>query len=221
MAWSYNRTENLGTMEVVQSELGRDERLLWAGKPVGGIRLQAEDFIMIPFSIMWAGFAFFWEFMALMSDAPFFMKLWGIPFVLVGLYMLVGRFVVDALQRSHTYYGVTDQRAIIITGSPGKNVQSIMLHTLSDVGLRTGRGDKGTITFGSYPFWAPFSTNVSWPGMKRYTPPVFLMIRGARDVYDIIKQAQMEARRPGQETGWGRPEMWRESEESGASTRAL
>ncbi len=54
---------------------------------------------MIPFSIMWAGFALFWEFMVLMTDAPFFFKLWGIPFVLVGLYMLIGRFVVDAMQK--------------------------------------------------------------------------------------------------------------------------
>jgi hypothetical protein len=215
----YNRTENLAAMEAVGSELARNERLLWAGKPAGGIKLQLEDFMLIPFSIIWAGFAIFWEILALTSGAPLLFALWGIPFVLAGIYLLIGRFVADAMQRGRTYYGVTDQRAIIITGWSTKNVQSIALHTLPDVSLKAGSGDRGTITFGLYPFWMPFATNVRWPGARRYTPPAFVMIPGAREVYDIIQQAQMDARQPRQQSGW---ETWQRAEEdSGASTRAL
>ncbi len=62
---------------------------------------------MIPFSLLWCGFAIFWEVSVLSTDGPLIFKLWGIPFVIVGLYMAVGRFFIDAKQRAKMYYGVT------------------------------------------------------------------------------------------------------------------
>src|SRR4029450_6118576 len=102
------------------------------------------DLHLTPFSLMWGGFAIFWESIALTTSGPFLFKLWGIPFVLAGLYMIAGRFVVDAWQRAHTYYGVTGERIIILTNPrlrlmPGKSVQSILLRTLTDISLKSGR----------------------------------------------------------------------------------
>jgi hypothetical protein len=93
---------------VVSAQLGPDEELLWSGKPRGGIRLRAQDTFSIPFSLMWCGFAVFWETMAMMIPGPFFgpgllFRLWGIPFVIAGLYFVFGRFFVDALARSSRY----------------------------------------------------------------------------------------------------------------------
>src|SRR3954463_10734812 len=93
--------------------LDSGERLLWSGQPRSGIRLRPQDAYLIPFSLVWGGFAIFWEFMAVTqsSKAPrpvgTVFPLFGLPFVLVGLYMIFGRFFFDARSRERTFYGVT------------------------------------------------------------------------------------------------------------------
>src|SRR5690349_4837441 len=99
----------------VQNELYPGEALLWSGQPASGIRFRGTDVLVIPFSLMWAGFTCFWESSVLSQGISFF-ALWGIPFVLVGNYIVWGRFLVDAWQRSKTSYALTNQRIIILSG---------------------------------------------------------------------------------------------------------
>ena len=69
------------------------------------------------------------------SGAPLFMALWGVPFVLVGLYIMAGRFWVDAGQRAATVYAVTSERVVIVSGVVSRRVKSLSVDTLSDVSL--------------------------------------------------------------------------------------
>lgn len=172
--------------------LSSDERLLWWGMPRQGLRLRAGDALLIPFSLMWGGFAIFWESMVLRQGAPLFMALWGIPFVLIGLYLIVGRFFVDARQRAKTYYGLTDQRVLIITGVLSRQTKSLPLQTLSDITLVEQSDGSGTITFGPINPAARWLSGSSWPGASRQLAPAFEMVEGAKQVYERIRQAQQD-----------------------------
>src|SRR5215213_2217596 len=137
------------TISHIGRELARGERVLWSGQPRQGITLRGADAQMIPFSLLWGGFAFFWEWSVLNSDAPFFFVLWGIPFVAVGIYLIVGRFFVEARQRGRTHYAVTSERILIVDGLLTSNVTSISLRTLTEMTMAEASDGEGTIHFGS------------------------------------------------------------------------
>ncbi|HUA40131.1 MAG TPA: hypothetical protein VMA32_01080, partial [Streptosporangiaceae bacterium] len=102
----------------LQQYLRPGERLLWSGRPDPTVWLTAADMFMIPFSILWGGFAIFWE-IGVSSGGPNFGTIWGIPFVALGLYMIFGRFFYKKYRKKRTCYGITDQRALVAIG-PGQ-----------------------------------------------------------------------------------------------------
>ena len=177
--------------QVILPLLGREERLLWSAQPRQGIFLRSTDAYLIPFSLLWGGFAFFWEATVLNSNGPMFFRLWGVPFVLVGIYLIVGRFFADAKLRSRTYYGLTTERIVIVSGFFSRTTKSLQLRTLSDVSLAESNGGLGTITFGTAaPWWAGTG---GWPGSRQQLSPSFESISAARDIYEKIRVAQKQA----------------------------
>lgn len=180
----------------LRRELGRDESLLWSGAPEQGLRLRPSDALAIPFSLMWGGFALFWEYSVIaQTNAPIIFRLWGIPFVVFGLYLIVGRFFVDAYQRRRTFYGVTSKRVVIVSGAFSRKVTSLALDTLSDISLSERNNGKGSIRFGP----APAGRNMgmmgaSWPGAGKYLPPTFDLLVNVRRTYELILSARQAAR---------------------------
>jgi hypothetical protein len=160
------------------------ERLLWQGHPRGGIRLRGIDLYLIPFSLVWCGFVVMAASAVLFAPKkPSFEALPLLLFVFVGLHMLIGRFVVDAIRRKNTAYALTSRRAIIAVDFFGRRVQSINLQALPEVSLTEKSNGSGTITFGAL-------QSLSW---GRYNPwtgsssqPAFEMIEDVRNVSDLI-----------------------------------
>ena len=134
---------------LIRSELGPSEQALWTGHPRTGLVLRVSDAFAIPFSVLWAGFAIFWLYSAAESGAPLPFVLFGVPFVFVGIYIVIGRFFVEARQRGATYYAVTPQRIIIASGLLTRKVQSLSLKTLHEVSLSERADGSGTISFGN------------------------------------------------------------------------
>lgn len=178
--------------------LARDEKLLWSGAPRGGIRFRLADTFLIPFSLLWGGFAIFWEYLAVTTapaNTPFPFSLFGLPFVLIGLYIIFGRFFVDAWQRSRTLYLLTDQRALIVSGLFVRDVKSLPLRSLQDFTLTERADGSGTITLaGNSSLFGGFAA-AGWPGAGRHAPPAFEMIEQARHVHELLRGAVADAGR--------------------------
>lgn len=191
----------------LQSTLEAGEWLLWSGQPKQGLLFRPSDLLLVPFSLMWGGFAIFWECMALHITSrgghspgaiQYVMPLWGIPFVLVGLYLIGGRFFTDRIVREKTIYGVTDRRVILISGLFSRSVRSLDLRNLPEITLTERSDGSGTIAFGGggYGGYTPFGQSMQgWPGAGRNLPPSFDLIPSAKSVYDLIRSAQREAGR--------------------------
>jgi hypothetical protein len=70
----------------IERELQPGERLLWSGRPRQGLMFRPADALYIPFSLFWCAFAIFWE-VSVLKEGLWFFVIWGIPFVLVGLFI--------------------------------------------------------------------------------------------------------------------------------------
>ena len=87
----------------LQSRLIPGERVIWTGAPPPGFLLSGRDLMLVPFSLIWAGFIVFWarEFLS-RASMPSPLMLFLAVFVLFGLYAVVGRFFLDAWLRANT-----------------------------------------------------------------------------------------------------------------------
>ena len=169
------------------------EEILWEGEPDVRAFMLRGSWYMIPFSLLWGGFAIFWEASALLGGAPPFFLLFGIPFVLVGLYMIFGRFYVAAREAENTSYAITDSRVLILGGAFRTALVELDLDRLPSVELNEGRNGIGSITFG--PMGGFMRVPAGWPTFGMYaTPPAFQSVRDVRKVYDKLQQARADAR---------------------------
>jgi hypothetical protein len=178
--------DDYSTVKYIQPFLQPKEKILWIDKPGQGIRFQPSDKFLIPFSLLCGGFAIFWETMVFRSNGPVFMMLWGLPFILVGLYIMVGRFFWDAHIRSKQIYAPTDKRLMVIKG---KSIQSNGLSNLPQLTLNSRSDGTGSISFvpllgrpGNFGAWSP-----------AYLGTSFLYLQNANEVYSKILDAQSNA----------------------------
>lgn len=182
----------INAQKVIQRELDSGEKLVWAGVPQQGIVLRKSDVFVIPFSLVWGGFAIFWEIMALSisieesGSIGYIFPVFGVPLVVIGLYVVFGRFIYDAKKREKTFYGITNERVIIISGVFNKEVKSFHLSTLTDISLSEEKDLFGTITFGQDNRMATLLVGHSPPSAIGGNAPKFELIDHAKTVYNKL-----------------------------------
>jgi hypothetical protein len=142
---------------------------------------------MIPFSLFWSGVAVFWEHSVRQTNAPGFFKLWGIAFVLIGLYLVGGGFFPDAWLRRGMRYAMTSQRTLLLRPPPSSSFVAIELKRLPDAMLQERADGSGTNRFGHAA--TPRGRN----GWSSWTPaldptPQFLAVNDVRTVFDMVQR---------------------------------
>ncbi|WP_018633370.1 hypothetical protein [Neomegalonema perideroedes] len=126
--------------------LGSGERLLWTGEPARGLKWRGEDWFHLPFGLVFFAFALVWTGLAWYGGGGI-MTLWGVPFVVVGFQIAIGRFFTDARRRARTRYALTDRRALIV--EDGRRPQFGSIPIASGTGVEIRSGPLSTIMFKS------------------------------------------------------------------------
>jgi len=177
----------------IRAELLSGESVLWAGQPNSGVIFHSDDWYLIPFSLIWVAFTAFWELgvSGHWGDAPkngpsLFMMLWGIPFILIGQYLLWGRFLYDAWLKRRTYYGVTSRRILIVQDGWSRKTNFNYIDVLPTI-QKEGTAN-GTLWFGpKYPVLAGRLQGTR--NMSRFNvgdPPIFADIDDVDSVYRLV-----------------------------------
>lgn len=182
----YFDTENEITPVLISNE-----KILWMGRPGSGIRFRAADIYLIPFSMLWFGFAIFWEYSVLKMGVSI-MAIFGVPFIVAGFYIFAGRFIWDMIKRKRTVYAVTNDRVIIKSGVFNKVINSYYIKTIPALNLTEKNDGSGTITFGQNSGGNSFFNNSRY--VSGFNPPTGLeFIEEVRKVYSLIVAQQRGA----------------------------
>lgn len=187
--------------------LGRGEQILWQGKPDAGVVWSDLVQVQTLFGVFFTGFALFWMSAAAgmthRIGSPGGMErlfpLFGLIFVGIGLYMVIGRLFWDALQRRGTHYTLTNRTAFI--ASAGLGARRLDRYPLGPrMPLTLEDNSPGTVWFAQKVTHNPGG----WRGTgadRRYEGPStrvtrigFRRIAEARRVYRLILDA-VEAQR--------------------------
>ena len=169
------------------------EHTLWSGQSKQGLILSGNDIFLIPFSLVWGGFAIFWNAMVWFAsfdtkssgNPDWFFKLWGLPFLVIGIYFIIGRFFHDAHIRKKLIYAITSQRVLTLCGS---KFNSLDIHRLPRLELMEHKDGTGTIAFEASNVMSIGGMNgLSWwlPALGG-TAQLF-RIRNPRKVYELIR----------------------------------
>lgn len=173
--------------QVATSQLDAGERLLWSGAPVpgnaaaGAIPTSLFGIPFLAFSCFWIGMA--WTATSRSNHVPgpfLFFPLFGVPFVLVGLGILLSPLWAYLSART-TVYAVTDKRALIVNGGFNRSVQSYSGSEIGDLVRVEGPDGRGSLMFGSIPF-------VTRSGFTSRSRVGFVGIPNVRQVEELIRE---------------------------------
>jgi hypothetical protein len=137
---------------------------------------------------MWAGIAIPVSLMGIVggTGAPVFLKLFLLPFLLIGCYLLFGRFLHDAWRRSRVVYGLTNRRILIVTPSDRK---SLDLSGIREICVKSKRDGSGSIVFG--PEINSFMTMYNFNSLSgQPAVPTFELIDDVDKVYEGVRYVQ-------------------------------
>ncbi len=183
--------------ELFREDLIKDEKILWDGQPETSVLFTNMDVFLIPFSLLWGGFAIFWELGVLFmktesgEGAPIVFALFGIPFVLIGLYFIFGRFIYKNWKKRKTYYAITNKRVLVLTKSRSRDLQAAYINTIPSINKSVRSSSIGTVKFGASSFFSSMYANTGMDFFGSFygqDVPTFYDIKDANKVYEMVNE---------------------------------
>ena len=134
---------------VIKDELMPGEEIIWCGQPNKSKIFSKNDAFLLPFGLFWCvGFTLIWVTLAKQGGK---LGIIGIPFIIVGIYFMVGRFLAKSYNKKHTYYVITNSRILIVKTDLNEDKAGIMSARIDMIEKESCTIDKngvGTIIFG-------------------------------------------------------------------------
>jgi hypothetical protein len=186
----------------IQPELVPGEALVWAGQPKISVIFHQEDALLIPVSLLWGGFAIFWEagVSGIWGTSPrgpwTFGMLLGIPFVLAGQYLIWGRFFYAAWLKKRTHYAVTNRRVIVVQDGWRRQIAAAYLDSLRSLVKDGGSNGFGILRFDEpLSMWADKNQRLRrWNEVSIQGMPRFVDIEDVDSVYRLVSDLRERAR---------------------------
>ena len=121
--------------------LDNDEEILWQGRPDPAFHVDWDKGLEMLFGLFFWGFSIFWMMMASRAGGGFW--LFGIPFFMIGFFMVIGRHFWKTYLRRNTWYTLTNKRAIIATNIAvkGKSLKSWPINHKTPIEYHQGPPD--------------------------------------------------------------------------------
>ena len=184
---------NLNIEILTKNELLPNEDILWINTPNLSKIFSKGDIFFIPFSVFWWVFAMIWLFGAI-SVGGVFGIFFGTPLVIIGLFLIFGRFVVKKVTKRDTVYVITNMRVLILKMSSRgvkKSISLLEINTVSNESVSWDINGIGTIIFGVIPLQHTLHLNT---GLDFLFAPyqsgiiAFFDIEDCEHVYGIYKK---------------------------------
>lgn len=165
-------TEAINIADLFKQYLNANEKILWTGSP------KKSTVFSLPvtfFGLFFLGFSIFWTIMAF--QASFIMSMFGIPFIIVGLFLVFIKKSKLSNFIPKQYYAVTDERILIIKSGHQEVLIQVALERLTNVILTPSLSGTSSITFYTRNEYGFYNSR-----------PFFYYIENAQQVVDLINQ---------------------------------
>ncbi len=128
-------------MDETSKVINQDEKVIWEGQPqFAPYALSVVPAVII--GLIWSTAISFIGYIFMTHGAPGMFALFFAPFILIGLYMLIGAPLIAFLTYKYIWYVITDKRVILQRGLIGRDFDFVDYDKVESAGVDVGVIDK-------------------------------------------------------------------------------
>ena len=159
--------------------IGQNEKILWCDKPVKNFIIAGAEIFNVLFGAFWLAFSIFWLIMTLVDKNSGALPYFSIPFILLGLWLVLFKHLVQAVKRKKIIYVVTNKRVLVVTTGKEEFVEEFCYSDIAEIDMKADKNGIGSVFFYSSP---------KDPKKKVLTSSGIFGIKDTSVVFEIINE---------------------------------